>query len=336
MITLAQIGVGAWGQNLLRNFFSLKDCTVKMCCDKRKEILEKVRSRYDEKIKLTDNFEEVLNDKAIDAVVIATPVATHAKLTIEALSANKDVFVEKPLAFNLEDGQKMVEIAERNKRILMVGHLLLYHPGILKVRDYISNGEIGKVLYSYSTRVNLGRIREEESALWSLTSHDISVALFLLDDLPLEVSARGESYLRKGIEDVVFVTLKFKNNVLFHIHASWLDPHKMRKFTIVGTKKMVVFDDMDVHEKIKIYDKGVDYKVDYKTYAEYLNLRNGDIHIPRLGSGEPLVFECQHFVDCVKNRLKPKSDGKNGLDVLKVLSGAQDSLENGGKSIALR
>ena len=335
MISLAQVGVGAWGQNHIRTFSSLKDCNLKICCDKRKEALEKIETIYNRKLKFTTHFEDILKDRDIEAVVIATSASTHASLAIEALSAGKHVFVEKPLALSLEDGKRVQEAAQKNKRILMVGHLLLYHPAILKLKDYIQSDELGKILYLYSTRVNLGRIREEESALWSLTSHDISVALFLLDDTPIEVAVKGESYLRKGIEDVVFVTLRFKNNILAQIHASWLDPHKMRKFTVVGSKKMAVFDDMQASEKIRLYDKGFDRKVDYRTYAEYLTLRDGDVNIPRIDMKEPLQIECQHFLNCIKNNNKPVSDGEDGLRTLKVLEAAQVSLNKDGLPISI-
>lgn len=335
MITLAQVGAGAWGQNHIRTFSRLKDCYLKICCDKRKEALEKIKAIYNRKLRLTENFEDILHDEEIEAVVIVSPAPTHASLAIEALSAGKHVFVEKPLALSLEDGKRIQELAQKNKRILMVGHLLLYHPAVLKLKDYIQKGELGKIFYLYSTRVNLGRIREEENALWSLTSHDISVVLFLLEDIPEEVSAKGESYLRKGIEDVVFATLKFKNNILAQIHASWLDPHKIRKFTIVGSKKMAVFDDMESTEKIRIYDKGFDWQKNYGSYETFLTLREGDIHIPKINMIEPLGLECQHFLDCIKNNQGPISDGENGLEVLKVLAAAQKSLEANGEPIKI-
>jgi predicted dehydrogenase len=215
----------------------------------------------------------------------------------------------------------------------MVGHLLLYHPAVLKLKEYIREGELGEILYLYSTRVNLGRIRQEENALWCLTSQVISVALFLIGEMPEEVSAKGQSYLRKGIEDVVFATLKFKNNIFAQIHASWLDPHKMRKFTVVGSKKMAVFDDMQTSEKIRLYDKGFDRKFDYQTYAEYLALRDGDINIPRIDMREPLQIECEHFLNCIKNNTQPVSSGDNALKILKVLEAAQGSLNKHGLSV---
>jgi predicted dehydrogenase len=336
VITLAQVGAGAWGQNHIRIFSSFKDCHLKMCCDKKREVLEKIRATYKQKLKLTEDFGDILEDKKIDAVVIASSAPTHAELAIKALSSGKHVFIEKPLALNLQDGERIVEMAHKFKRILMVGHLLLYHPAVLKLKDYIQSGELGKIFYLYSIRVNLGRIRDEENVLWSLTSHDISVVLFLMEDIPVEVTTKGESYLREGIEDVVFATLKFKNNILAQIHASWLDPHKMRKFTVVGSKKMAVFDDMQPSEKIRLYDKGVDRKVDYQTYAEYLALRNGDINIPSINMKEPLQIECQHFLDCIRNNSQPLSSGENGLKTLKVLEAAQSSLNRAGESVKIR
>lgn len=331
MITLAQVGAGAWGQNHIRIFSSLKDCYLKICCDKRKETLKKISDNFNQELKLTTNFEDILQDDKVEAVVIATSASDHASLAIKALSSGKHVFVEKPLALNLQDSKEIIDVACKNKRILMVGHLLLYHPAVLKLKDYIQNGELGEILYLYSTRVNLGRIREDENALWSLTSHDISVALFLLDDIPHEVAVRGESYLRKNIEDVVFVTLKFKNNVLCQIHASWLDPHKIRKFTVVGSKKMAVFDDMEHSEKIRIYDKGFDWQKNYGDYEAFLSTRDGDIYIPKINMVEPLKIECQHFLDSIKNNQTPLTDGENGLKVLSVLTAAQSSLKSNGQ-----
>lgn len=336
MVNLGHVGAGMWGQNHIRTFLGLNDCHLKLCCDTNRKVLEKLSSFYGQRLNLTDRFRDILDDKDIEGVVISTPAVTHAALTIEALGAGKHVFVEKPLALNTDDAEMMIEAARKNKKILMVGHLLLYHPAVLKLKDYIDKDELGKILYIYSTRVNLGQVREEENALWSLTVHDISVALFLLSDTPEEVSAKGESYLRKGIEDVVFVTMKFKNNILVQIHASWLDPHKIRKFTVVGTKKMVVFDDMETSEKIKIYDKGFDRKLDFNSYAEYLTLRNGDSYMPYLDLKEPLRVECEHFLQCIANNTHPRTDGNNGLEVLKVLKAAQNSLDKGGVPVRLK
>lgn len=335
MINLGQIGIGTWGQNLLRNFSGLKDCSLRICCDKNKAVLEKIKHDYNNKMKVTDNFDALLIDNSLDAVVITTLPATHAHFTIRALSRGKHVFVEKPLALKLEDAREMIKAAKKYKKILMVGHLLLYHPAIQKLKSYIKDGLLGDLHYLYSTRVNLGQVRSEENALWSLTAHDISVAIYLLGKKPIRVQATGKSYIRKNIEDVVFLTIEFKGNVIAHIHASWLDPHKVRKFTIVGSKKMAVFDDMESSEKIRVYDKGFDWGKNYGCYETFLTLREGDIHIPKIDMREPLKLECQHFIDCINKNQKPLSDGENGLEVLSVLDAAQRSLEENGKAIKI-
>lgn len=335
MINLGQIGAGAWGQNLLRNFTNLKDCDLKICCDKNKSALEKIKLNYNDKVKVTDDFGELLKEPKLDAVVIATLPLTHARLAIKALSKGKHVFVEKPLALKIEDAKKMIRAAQKNKKILMVGHLLLYHPAVKKLKTYIKEGVLGDIHYIYSTRVNLGQVRAEENALWSLTAHDISVAMYLLEKMPLRVQATGKSYIRKNIQDVVFVALNFKNNVIAHIHASWLDPHKIRKFTIVGAKKMAIFDDMESSEKIRLYDKGFDWQKNYGNYETFLTLREGDIHIPKIDMVEPLKLECQHFIDCIVNKKQPFTDGENGLRVLQVLNAAQKSMVQDGRPVKI-
>lgn len=336
MITLGQIGVGTWGQNLLRNFYNLKDCRMRICCDKNKDILDKIKSQYAGNIKVMDSFDDLISDSQLDAVVIATLPITHSHFAIRALSSGRHVFVEKPLALDVSEAKEMIRIAKKNRKILMVGHLLLYHPAVKKLKNYIDKGTLGKIHYLYSTRVNLGQVREEENALWSLTAHDISVAIYLLNEQPFEVSATGKSYIRKKIQDVVFVTLNFRNKVMAHIHASWLDPHKIRKFTVVGSKKMVVFDDMESAEKLRIYDKGFDWQKNYGSYETFLTLREGDINIPKIDMVEPLKLECQHFIDSIKNNTPPLSDGENGLTVLRILTAAQKSLEANGKPIKIK
>lgn len=336
MITIGQVGIGAWGQNLVRSFLSVKDCQLKVCCDSNVEILKDIQHRYKEKIAVTKNFDDLLNDSQLNAIVVATPAVLHFDFAYRALNSGKHVFVEKPLCLNTREGERLLKAAQKNKKILMVGHLLLYHPAVKKLKEIIDNGELGDVYYIYSTRVNLGKVRKEESALWSLTAHDISVALFLLQQKPIEVTAKGASYLRDGIEDIVFVTITFQNKTIVHVHASWLDPHKIRKFTVVGDKKMAAFDDMESIEKIRIYDKGFDRRRDFKSYEEFLSLRDGDIHIPKIETREPLQLECEHFIDCIKEDRQPLSDGTSGLQVLHILELAQKSLENGGTPIKLQ
>lgn len=331
MTRLGLIGLGTWGKNLLRNFSNLPECEVLVCCDQKKEQLKKIKNIYP-KFKFVQNYKEVLEDKDIDAVVIATPPDSHFEIVYQAITFEKDVFVEKPLVLKIEEGEKLLRVAEDKKRILMVGHIMEYHSAVLKLKEYIKNGELGDIYYLYATRVNLGKVRDIENALWSFAPHDISMILFLLDKEPKTVTATGQCYLqkKKGVEDVAFLTLHFDDGVMAHIHVSWLDPHKERKLTIVGNKKMAVFDDMRSAEKIWIYDKGVETKLDYNTYGEYLSLRFGDILIPQIDSTEPLKAECQHFIQCVNKRSTPRSDGEDGLRVLKVLEAGQRSLEKGG------
>jgi predicted dehydrogenase len=336
MIKMGLIGCGAWGKNLLRNFSSLPGCVLLSCCDENLKQIESLRTGYP-KVEFTQNDREIIENPNLDAVVIATPPASHFKLCREAILADKDVFVEKPLVLDTKDGEELVRLAEKKKRILMVGHIMEYHAATLKLKEYVDRGELGKIYYVYSTRVNLGKVRDIENALWSFAPHDISMILFLLGRSPVSVTATGECYLQKdkGIEDVVFLNMQFEDGTMAHIHVSWLDPHKERRLTVVGDKKMAVFDDTRSAEKIWIYDKGVDTKQDYNTYGEYLSLRFGDVLIPQIPGTEPLKTECQHFVDCVQNRKTPRSDGKDGLRVSQVLDAAQRSLKKGGSPVRI-
>ncbi len=328
-IKIGQIGIGAWGKNLLRTFNSLPGVSVPMACDSDASQLSKLGATFPG-IEFTDKPERILSDSSINAVVIATPPANHFELALKALESGKDVFVEKPLVLNIDHGRKLVDSAEAGKRILMVGHIMEYHPASLKLKEYIDTGKLGKIHYLYSTRINLGKVRNIENSLWSFAPHDISLIVFLLGQMPCKVTATGAAYLQKDIEDVSFMTMHFADKTMAHIHVSWLDPHKERKLTVVGSKMMAVFDDTGSSEKIWLYDKGVETKLDYNTYGEYLSLRAGDITIPRVDSTEPLKLECQHFVDCVKNRTQPRSDGMDGLKVLTILSAAQSSMQQGG------
>jgi predicted dehydrogenase len=333
-VRIGQIGIGAWGRNLLRTFSNLPGVTVPIACDTDASQLPKMTSSFPG-VELTDNPDKILGDSGIDAVVIATPPASHYELALKALDSGKDVFVEKPLVLNIDDGRSLVEKAESQKRILMVGHIMEYHPASLKLKEYIDSGKLGKIHYLYSTRVNLGKVRDIENSLWSFAPHDISLIVFLLGRMPIRVTATGAAYLQKDIEDVSFMTMHFADKTMAHIHVSWLDPHKERKLTVVGSKMMAVFDDTGSSEKIWLYDKGVETRLDYNTYGEYLSLRAGDIIIPRVDSTEPLKLECQHFIECVKNRTQPRSDGRDGLKVLTVLSAAQSSMQQGGSPMEI-
>ena len=336
MVRIGQIGAGPWGKNLLRTFSGLSGCVVKGVCEQNTKLLSALSNAHGYPIRTTTSYSDLLDDADIDAIVIATPPVTHAQFAMQALSRGKHVFVEKPLALGVDEAIQMIHLSRERQKVLMVGHLLLYHPAVRQLKSYIAEGQLGKIHYLYSTRVNLGRIREEENALWSLTAHDISVAMYLLDQAPVKVTATGSAYLRQNVEDVVFVTLYFNDNIMSHIHASWLDPHKVRKFTVVGSEKMAVFDDMENIEKIRLYDKGVSRQKSTGAYETALTLRHGDIYIPKIEMVEPLKLECRHFIDCITQNKKVFSDGENGLSVLKVLSAAQESLKSNGKPVNIK
>jgi predicted dehydrogenase len=327
-VRTAVVGCGYWGKNLVRNFDRLSD--LRLCCDASDSVRTAIAAAYPH-VRVTADYDAVLGDPDVHAVVLATPAPMHADMAIRALRAGKHVFVEKPLALNTEDAAAMVRAAEEGGRILMVGHLLEYHPAVNYIKQMIDSGELGEVYYLYSQRLNLGKVRADENALWSLAPHDISVALYLLGEEPEEVQASGQAFLQDGIEDVTFVTLRFASGRVAHIHVSWLDPHKERRLTVVGTRKMVVFDDMEPQEKIKVYDKGVDRPrseaAEYETYAELLQLREGDIVIPRLPMGEPLAVECSEFLQAVETGTPPRSDGADGLRVVRTLEAAQAALD---------
>ena len=248
--------------------------------------------------------------------------------------AGKHALIEKPMSLRAADAEDLCAVATRNDRVLMVGHLLEYHPGVRKVKELVEGGELGKVFYVYANRLNLGKVRADENALWSLGPHDISVINYLTGEEPLEVSARGECYLQPGVEDVVFGYIRFPSGVIGHLHESWLDPHKSRKITVVGSDKMVVFDDMETDRKVTVYDKGA-VVPQYQSYGEYVSLRFGDIHIPRIANDEPLRLECEHFVDCVREGRSPISDGQDGLNVVRVLEAMQRSLHDGGEPVKI-
>jgi len=284
---------------------------------------------------MVENLEPIVQDPEVRGVVVASSALSHYPLSKEILQADKDVLVEKPMALSVKDAEEMIEISERRERILMVGHLLIYHPVVDRLKDMVISGELGKVYYIYTQRVNLGVIRKDENALLSFAPHDVSVILYLLEEEPVTVTGCGESYIQKGIEDVAFLGLQFSDGKMANIHLSWLDPHKLRKITIVGSKKMVVFDDMEVSEKLKVYDKGVK-NLSYDTYGEYLSLRFGDITIPSVKMTEPLRAEAEHFIHSIESRKEPKTGGRDGLKVVRVLMAAQESLKKKGVPISLR
>jgi predicted dehydrogenase len=322
-VSVGVAGLGYWGPNLARNFAALPDCELRWCCDASAAARERVAPAFPG-VRMTGDLGDLLGDPELDAIVLATPVPTHAPLAQAVLDAGKHCFVEKPLAQSVEDAERVLERAQRSERVLMVGHLLEYHPGVAKLKQIADDGELGEIHYIYSNRLNLGKLREDENALWSLGAHDVSVVLLLAGEEPYQVEARGEAYTRAGVEDVVFCFLRFESGLSAHLHLSWLDPHKERRFTVVGSRRMATFDDMELERKVSVYDKGFDE--DARNYGEYIT-RSGDIWSPRIANVEPLRVECQHFLDCVREGRVPQSDGESGLRVVRVLEGLQRSLE---------
>jgi predicted dehydrogenase len=322
-ISLAVAGLGYCGPNLARNIESMPGARLAWCCDADGA----ARSRLEQSFpgaRFTASLDEVLADDLLDGVLLATPVPTHADLAVRVLEAGKHCFVEKPLAQSVADAERAVAAAERGGRVLMVGHLLEYHPGVRRLADVVRSGELGTVHYIYTNRLNLGQLRADENALWSLGAHDVSVILALAEEEPYELDARGECYMRAGIEDVVFAYLRFPSGITAHLHLSWLDPHKERRLTVVGSRRMATFDDMELERKLTIYDKGFDESAD--SWGEYIT-RSGDVTSPRIPNSEPLRLECEHFVECIRNGTTPLSDGQSGLRVVRVLEGLQDALD---------
>ena len=322
-IRLAVAGLGYWGPNVARNFAALPGAELAWCCDASAAMRERYGATFPA-ARFTADLEEVLADETLHAVALTTPVPTHAELARRVLDAGKHCFVEKPLAQSVTDAEAVVQSARVADRVLMVGHLLEYHPGVVKLKDLIDSGDLGRLRYVYGNRLNLGKLRADENALWSLGAHDVSVLLRLAGEEPHEVQARGESYMREGVEDVVFCFLRFPSGLAAHLHLSWLDPHKERRFTVVGEQRMATFDDMALEGKITVYDKGFDQAAG--SYGEYIT-RSGDIWSPRLSNEEPLRTECAHFVDAIRDRTAPMSDGESGLRVVRVLEGLQRSLD---------
>lgn len=331
-VRLGVVGMNYWGPNLARNFDRMQGCRLAWVCDRDEAVLDRHRDAYPGS-SFTTRYEDLLEDDSLDAVVIATSVPTHAALTRMALEAGKDAFVEKPLALTGADARELAEMADARDRVLMVDHLLVYHPGVQKLKDLIDEGRLGQVFYLYGNRQNLGIVRADENALWSLGPHDISVMLWLVGERPSEVSASGESYLQPGVEDVVFGRIKFPSGIIGHLHLSWLDPHKMRKMTVIGSERMVVFDDMETERKVTVYDKGPIPRTE--TYGEYIQVRSGDIHIPKIPATEPLRLVCERFVAAVADRAPTPSDGAAGAVVVEVLEAMSQSLADSGRPVTL-
>jgi predicted dehydrogenase len=322
-IRVGVVGLGYWGPNLARNLAAIPGCELAWLCDASPEAREKLERSFPS-ARATGRVEDLLDDGELDAVVLATPVPTHAELAITVAKAGKHCFVEKPLATNAADAERAVAAAAEADRILMVGHLLEYHPAVARLKELIDGEELGGLYYIYGNRLNLGKLRADENALWSLGAHDVSVALHLIGEEPVECIAHGASYVREGVQDVVFCYLRFPSGIVAHLHLSWLDPHKERRITVVGSRRMATFDDMLIEGKLTIYDKGFDE--DTRSWGEYI-ARSGDTFSPRIPNVEPLRIECEHFLECVRTGATPRSDGHSGLRVVRVLEKLQRSLD---------
>ncbi len=330
-MSVGVVGLGYWGPNLARNFDRLPEADLRWICDGALENRERWAPSFTG-AQATGELDELLGDPSLDAVVLATHVPTHPDLAVRVLEAGKHCFVEKPLSQSSADAERVVEAAEAAGRVLMVGHLLEYHPGIEKLRELVCGGDLGEVRYLYSNRLNLGQLRVDENALWSLGAHDVSVMLRLVDEDPVECRAVGESYMRSGVEDVVFGYLRFPSGVAAHLHLSWLDPHKERRFTVVGSKQMATFDDMELDEKVRVYDKGFDQS--FESYGEYI-ARSGDVMSPSISNEEPLRIECRHFLERVRDGGEPRSGARSGLRVVRVLEALQESLDSRSRAAAI-
>jgi len=309
------VGLNYWGPNLVRNFADLADLT--WLCDLEEQHLSPVAARHPQ-ARATQSFDDLLADESLDAVVIATPVPTHYALAKQALEAGKHVFVEKPPAMRAAEMDELVTLAEQRDRVLMPGHLLLYHPAVATLKELIENGELGDVLCVYGQRVNLGIVRSNENALWSLGVHDLSVILYLLDEDPELATAQGSWSIHEGVEDVVFCFLRFPSGKIAHMHLSWLDPHKMRKMTVVGREKMAVFDDMEPERKVTLYEKSA---------GPHGELRSGDIHIPKISTAEPLRLECTYFLELVAGEHDRGKVARDGARVVRALEMLTNSLD---------
>jgi predicted dehydrogenase len=335
MNRIAVIGCGYWGPNFVRIFTQLPDSQVKYAVDLNEQRLAHMRLLYPH-VRTTTRLEDALEDPEVDGVVVATPVVTHYRIAKRFLEAGKAALVEKPLCLSVAEGEDLIRIAEKNKSAIMVGHTFLFTAAVNKVKQLLDDGEIGDIHYIASTRANLGIFQEDINVIWDLAPHDISILNYVLQASPLSVCAHAQSFIRPPVEDVAFLTLRYPGNVLAHLHVSWLDPCKIRRSTFVASKKMVVYDDVETLEKIRIYDKGVTVQPHYETFGEFhLAYRFGDIFTPKLDDTEPLKTEANHFLRAIQNGRPERATGEESLSVVRVLEAATESARKDGKIITL-
>jgi predicted dehydrogenase len=335
MLNIAVIGCGYWGPNLIRNFNWLPGCKVVVACDARKERQDHIKNLYPH-IKTISDAGEIYEDETINAVVIATPVRFHYELAKNSLQAGKHTFIEKPMASSVAECRELLELAKGNGLTLMVGHTFIYSPPVIKIKELVDSGDLGSIQYVSSRRLNLGLYQQDINVAWDLAPHDISIILHVLNDVPVTVNCQGKAHVSIGVEDVSNMTINFSNGSFCTIQSSWLDPNKVREMTFVGEKKMLVYNDLEPMEKIKIYDKRVEKPPHYDTFADFhYSYHYGDMYSPYLKQFEPLKEECQHFLDCINSRSKPLSCGQEGLKVVQILSAASESLKQNGAAVSI-
>ena len=328
MINIGVIGCGYWGPNLVRNFYTLSESRVLKVCDLNKDRLLHMKSLYPE-VEITAKYEEVLNDENIDAVCIATPTPTHFKLAKKALLAGKHILTEKPLTDSSKNAKELIKIANKKKLTLMVGHTFLYTPAVNKIKKILAQAKLGRIYYINMERLNLGLFQKDINVVWDLAPHDISILRYITNKCPISVSAYAKANVYKPVEDMAMITLKYPGDFMAHMRISWIDPHKVRQIVIVGSKKMLVYDDIKPTDKITIYDKGVKAPKHYDSFEEFkFAYRYGDVTIPPIEDVEPLKLECLHFLSCIENKKRPISDGENGLWVIKIVEAIQASIKN--------
>jgi predicted dehydrogenase len=334
-IKVGVVGCGYWGPNLVRNFRSLADCKLKMICDVSQQRLAHLKSRFPE-IQGTSDYRQMLSGGNVDAVVISTPVRTHFPMAKASLLAGKHTLIEKPMASSSEECEELIGIAQKKGLVLMTGHTFLYSPAVRKIREIVERCDIGEIRYISARRLNLGLFQKDINVAWDLAPHDISIILYIMGEQPLTVNCRGSAHITPGVEDVTTMCLSFPNQRSAIIHSSWLDPRKIREMTIIGSKRMIVYDDVAPLEKIRIFDARVERPPHYDTFAEFhYAYHYGDVYSPYIKQEEPLKMECQHFLDCIRAGSAPLSDGNQGLELVRILEASTESLKRGGSPVGL-
>jgi len=335
MIGIAVVGCGYWGPNLIRNFSALSDCQVKMICDAQEKRLTHVKKLYPG-VESTTEFERLITNEEVEAIVISTPVYTHYEMAKRSLMAGKHTMIEKPMASSAAECQELVDLARERNLILMVGHTFIYTSVVRKIKEIVDSGDLGELMYISSRRLNLGLFQSDINVAWDLAPHDLSIILYILGKDPVSVHCQGKAHIKPDVEDVTNMTLDFSNGAFSTIQSSWLDPNKIREMTFVGSRRMLLYNDLEPLEKIKIYDKRVETPPHYDTFAEFqFSYHYGDVYSPYVKQAEPLRTECQHFLDCVKTGEKPITSGIEGLQVVQILEASTESLRNDGNRVPI-